>query len=386
MQRSTQHNDERFTEYEIARVRRRYMILFVVKCLLGVLLLILGGVAVKTTKGQKDTFGPPYFLGAFIGGSAMILASLMDVFMYLKLTSNVSAILQSLSQYDCIDVFLTVITIIGGSVGIFFVSVLGVPQCDPSYFLSHCNYTVNQYTNRCLAIGILTSLLVSEIIAIGSIVMHYRSCKGLSPYSMLKARKRRFALHHNVYIAGGAGNVAMTTVPGPRPYAIGFRAKRNRAGKQIIIDGNVIDGGGFAGAIIHPPNNITVVHPPVGYPQFQSVNNQNTQYSHECQGSSLGASVHQLQEQNRLLREQIVLQQQLQLMQRQERQQQSALSPSLPLQPPSYESCMQDPEQMQFLQEQNEELQNIYQSQQEQITKRIPFSSDRNTTPSALPM
>ncbi|XP_053401731.1 uncharacterized protein LOC123549003 isoform X2 [Mercenaria mercenaria] len=354
MQGSTQENDEN----EIARVRRRYMILFVVKCLLGIILLILGGVAVKYTMGQKDTFGPPYFVGAFIVGCAA-----------------------------CIEVFLTVITIIGGVIGTFFVSIFGVPKCDPSDFFSRCNYTANRYTNQCLAVGILTSLLVSEIIAIGSIVMHCRSCKGLAPYNMLKARQRRFA--------GGVGNVVMTTVPEPRPLAGGFGANRNydsySADTQIIIDGNVIDKNrsGFAGAIIHPLENTTVIHPPVGYFQYPSMTNQNTQYSYEHQGSTSGASVHQLQEQNRLLREQIALQQQLHLMQQEQQQQpqqQSALSTSLPPPPPSYESCMQDPGQMKFLQEQNEELQNRYQSQQQQLTKEIPFSSDRNTTPSAPPM
>ncbi|XP_053401728.1 uncharacterized protein LOC123549001 isoform X2 [Mercenaria mercenaria] len=362
MQGSTQENDEN----EIARVRRRYMILFVVKCLLGILLLILGGVAVKYTKGQKDTFGPPYFVGAFIVGCAA-----------------------------CIEVILTVITIIGGVIGIFFVSIFGVPKCDPSDFFSHCNYTANRYTNQCLAIGILTSLLVSEIIAVGSIVIHYRSCKGLAPYNMLKARQRRLDPPYNFYVAGGVGNVVMTTAPEPRPLAGGFGANRNydsySADTQITIDGNVIDKnrGGFSGAIIHPPENASVVHPPVGYSQYPSVTNQNTLYYHEGQGSTSGASVHQLQEQNRLLREQIALQQQLHLMQQQQQQQpqqQSALSTSLPPPPPSYESCMQDPGQMKFLQEQNEELQNRYQSQQQQLTKEVPFSSDRNTTPSAPPM
>ncbi|XP_045192674.2 uncharacterized protein LOC128545846 isoform X2 [Mercenaria mercenaria] len=387
MQGSTQQ----ITQHEIARVRKRYMILFVVKCLLGIILLILGGLAVKNTKGQKGTFGPPYFLGAFIVGCAMILASFMDVLMYRSFTSNDSATLQSISQYACFEVLLTGISVIGGFIGIFFVSIFGVPECEPSDFFSHCNYTKNLSTNRSLAIGILISLLVSEIIAIGSIVIHCRSCQGLGPYNMLKPRQRRFAPHHNVYVAGGAGNVVMTTAPEPRPFAGGFGANRNynsySADTQIVIDGNVIDKnrGGFSGAIIHPPENTTVIHPPVGYSQYPSMTNQNTQYSHEGQGSTSGASVHQLQEQNRLLREQIALQQQLQLMQQQQQQQESAPSSSLPPMPPSYESCMQDPEQMKFLQEQNEELQNRYLRRQ-QITKDIPFSSDRNTIPSAPPM
>ncbi|XP_045192668.2 uncharacterized protein LOC123549000 [Mercenaria mercenaria] len=395
MQGSTQETVEENTHYEHekARSRGRYMTLFVVKCLLGILLLILGGVAVKNTQGQKNTFGPPYFLGAFLVGCAMILASPMDIFMFRNSKSSDPATLQKLSKYHCIEILLTNILIIGGFVGIFFVAIFGIPECDPSDFRSRCNYTDNLSTNRNLAIAILISLLVSEIIAIGSIVMHCHTCKGRGPYNMLKARKRRFTPYRNIYIDRGAGIVVMTTAPvEPRPVAGGFGANHNydsyNADTQIMIDGNVIgkNSADFAGAVRHPPQNTTVNHPPMGYSQYPSAANQNRQYSHECQGNVSVESVHHLQEQNRLLREQIVLQQQqLRLMQQQQQQQQSESSSSLPP-PPSYESCMQDPVQLKFLQQQNEELQNRYHSQQKQLTEKIPFSKDRHIAPSAPPI
>ena len=36
---------------------------------LGIALLICGGLAAKYTSGQSKTFGPPYFIGAFLVGS-----------------------------------------------------------------------------------------------------------------------------------------------------------------------------------------------------------------------------------------------------------------------------------------------------------------------------
>jgi hypothetical protein len=51
-------------------VRRKFLILFIVKFLLGFLLLLLGGLAVKNTE-TSDGFGPPYYIGAFLVGCAV---------------------------------------------------------------------------------------------------------------------------------------------------------------------------------------------------------------------------------------------------------------------------------------------------------------------------
>ncbi|XP_053401723.1 uncharacterized protein LOC128557718 [Mercenaria mercenaria] len=252
----------------------------------------------------------------------------------------------------------------------------GIPECDPSDFFSHCNYTDNLSTNRNLAKAILISLLVSEIIAVGSIVIH-----------CLVARQQRFNTRQNVYFADRAGNVVMTTAREPRPFAESFGHNRNydsySADTQIITGGHVTDKNrnGFSGAVIHPPQN-TVIRRPMEYPQHSGAFSPNTQYIHEGQGHTIDESVNNLQEQNRLLREQIELQQQqLQLLQQQQRHQQSqrasssspaggSSSPAPPAPPPSYESCLQYPDQNQ--------------SQREQI--KMPPSEDRQTAPSAPPM
>ena len=46
-----------------------------VQIALGIALLVCGGLAVRYTKGQTDTFGPPYFLGAFIVGCLVSIFS-----------------------------------------------------------------------------------------------------------------------------------------------------------------------------------------------------------------------------------------------------------------------------------------------------------------------
>ena len=47
---------------------------------LGIALLTCGGLAAKYTAGSVDTFGPPYFIGAFLVGSFVSL--LLDCIRY----------------------------------------------------------------------------------------------------------------------------------------------------------------------------------------------------------------------------------------------------------------------------------------------------------------
>ncbi|XP_060553530.1 uncharacterized protein LOC132714644 isoform X2 [Ruditapes philippinarum] len=342
---------------ELARVRRKFLILFIVKFLLGFLLLLLGGLAVKNTE-TSDGFGPPYYIGAFLVGCA-----------------------------TCFEVGLTVVAILSGFIGIFFVAIFGVPKCDPSSFFSHCNYNINMGTNRNIAISILVFLIAGEILGIASIVMNNLACRGVGVSNIFKARPRRYNTAQNVYMAGGGGTVVMSTAPEQTPIIGGFgygNYRRNdnySADTQIVIGGQVIDKnrGGFSGAVIHPPEN-TTVHPFVGYyPDNQGATGQHPTFHQD-------ESVNQLQEQNRLLREQIALQQQqLQLMQQQQHQQLDASS-TMPPPPPSYESCLQDPTQIKFLQQQNEELLNRCQTQQYQISEKTPVVHGTHPNPSAPPM
>lgn len=58
-----------------ANYLRFVRIIFVIQLALGIAQLICGGMGVKYTKGQTDTFGAPYFTGAFIVG---VLVSYAD--------------------------------------------------------------------------------------------------------------------------------------------------------------------------------------------------------------------------------------------------------------------------------------------------------------------
>lgn len=234
-----------------------------------------------------------------------------------------------------IEFGISVISILAGSIGIFFAALFGVRRCELSTF---CNYTVNINTNHSLAVAILVLLILCEILCIGGIIVNCLTYDRLSPNMMVKARTRGYNTGHNVYLAGGHANVITTSAaPEQRPFVGGFAHNRNdnySADTQIIVGGQVINKGrgGFSGAIIHPPPENTTVHPPVGYyPQDQGATNISQNVNHE--------NVQQLQERNRLLREQIMLQQQLRLIQQEEHH-------PLPPEPPSYESCLQDPAQV----------------------------------------
>lgn len=375
--------------------KRRFMIFFIVKCGLGLLSLVLAGLGVQNTSGQTNQFGTPYYVGAFLLGFMFIMAGLVDILIYrnIYLRADNSTAQKELAQYVCIETGFTAVSALCAGIGIFIVGIYGVPDCDPRDFFSHCNYTKNISANRTIAILILVTLLVSLFVAIGSIILHCRICRGVG---LQGRRNYGITVQQQGFIGGGVGpaNFVYTTAPEPPRYF--GRGNAYRRGyddfsrdTQIIIDGQVIDKGhgGFQGAVLSQPQNVTVVHPPPpGNPQYSGQAGQYTQGGGGAQGYGQSApnTVNDLQEQNRLLREQIALQQQqLNLMQQQQHDNR-APSPSFPP-PPSYESCLQDPSQINLLQEQNKELQNRYQSQQEQLEKTAPPSDVRNE-PSAPPM
>lgn len=337
--------------------RRKYLILFIVKSGLGICLLTLGGLGVRYTRGQTDTFGPPYFLGAFIVGSAFVLSGLMNILIYcnIYMKEDTSASLKDLPKYACGEVGFTVVSVLGGFIGIFFVAIFGVPKCDPDDFFSHCNYTRNISQNHTIAILILLLLIVSEIVAIGSIVVHCRSYGRLG-YNNAFGQRRHFGIALNA-----------RSTPTNVTYSTAHYPPSNYSGQSQV-------------------QNFAFVHPPAGYPQYQGQAGQNTQGGSGAEGYGQSApnTVNDLQEQNRLLREQIALQQQqLNLMQQQQLDAR-APSPNFPP-PPSYDSCIQDPSQINLLQEQNKELQNRYQSQQERLENIAPPCNIK-IEPSAPPM
>lgn len=234
----------------------------------------------------------------------------------------------------------------GGFIGLFFVGIFGVPECDPRDFFSHCNYTENIAENRNIAIAILIFLLLSEIVVIGSIVVHCRACRGVGPYNAFRPRTYYgTTVQHQTYTTEGPANVVVSTAPEPPHYAggrhgFGQNYDFNSRDTQIIVGGQVIDKGtgGFQGAVLSQPENVTIVHPPMGYPQYTDQSGQIT----GAQGCQTSRNVNDLQEQNRLLREQIALQQQQLNLMQQQQQPARAPSPNLPP-PPSYDSCIQDP-------------------------------------------
>ena len=53
-------------------------VIFLLQLCLGITQLICGGLAVRYTRGQTDTFGPPYYTGAFIVGSLVSYLSTLQ--------------------------------------------------------------------------------------------------------------------------------------------------------------------------------------------------------------------------------------------------------------------------------------------------------------------
>lgn len=247
----------------------------------------------------------------------------------------------------CAEVGLCVATCMGCIVGLFFVAIFGLRDCDPSEFGGDCKYTKNISQNKIVAVFILLFILASAVISVTAICCNCR----FGSHFGINFKRRRPSL---VIVSGTSGpDTTYQTYNDPVVTETGY--------SPVLI-------GGAATSYVN---------------QLSSYN-ANGQYLPQI----TNPAVQELQEQNSLLQQQIRLQQeQLELQQRLHQQAGQAPSVTMPnntTPPPSYEECMSDDSTIRQLEEQNRELQRHSHEQQKGLEKQLPWTGSR-LDPSAPP-
>lgn len=336
-----------------ANYLRFVRIIFVIQLALGIAQLICGGMGVKYTKGQTDTFGAPYFTGAFIVGVLIFLAGLISLMLYRKansLDTTNQGEMRDIACFMCAELGLCVATCMGSFIGVFFVALFGLQDCDPDSFGSTCNYTGNFSENKTVAGFILLFILASAGVSIVNICC---SCRYGQQFGInMNQRGRPLAI-----VGGNQGVATYQTTSAPVVTDTGYKYA------PVVIGGAT-------------PNTASQ---PSQYPMGPApyTASQPSQYppAATSQPYSTNQTVQELQEQNRLLQEQIRLQQQQLELQRQLQQTGQGPPTATPMYtppPPSYEQVTSDEATIRLLEEQNQALRQNYEQQQQVLEKQYP--------------
>ena len=237
----------------------------------------------------------------------------------------------------------------GCFIGLFFVAVFGLRDCDPHSFGSFCNYTDNMSQNKTVAVFILVFILASAVISITTICC---SCRFGSHLGVNFNRRRR-----PLVIVGGTQGPITTYQTSSTPIV----TETGYNYSPVVI-------GGVTPNTVNQPSNYSA--------------------SGQYQPQVTNPAIRELQEQNRLLQEQIRLQQeQLSLQQRLHQQAGQAPAIATPMYtppPPSYEQCTSEESTMRQLEEHNRELQRHCQKQHQVLEKQLSPTGPK-LDPSAPP-